>query len=62
MTPESEPSAHPEAKLNRWKLCIAWAVVGIPLGWGVVKSVEKSLPLFDGKARASAQPAAAPRP
>ncbi len=37
-------------------LCIAWLVVGIPLGWGVVKSVEKSLPLFQGR------PAAAPAP
>jgi hypothetical protein len=37
-------------------LCIAWLVVGIPLGWGVVKSVEKSLPLFNGR------PAAAPVP
>ena len=39
---------------NLLMLCLAWLVVGIPLGWGVVKSVEKSLPLFNGR------PAAAP--
>lgn len=31
---------------NRLMLCVAWLVVGIPLAWGVFKSVEKSLPLF----------------
>ena len=33
-------------------LCIAWLVVGIPLAWGVVKSVQKSLPLFRGEIQA----------
>ncbi|MES2570355.1 MAG: hypothetical protein V4710_09930 [Verrucomicrobiota bacterium] len=31
---------------NFLKLCVAWLVVGLPLGWGVYKSIEKSLPLF----------------
>ncbi len=50
-----EPSRQ-SGQSNLPMLCIAWLVVGIPLGWGVVKSVEKSLPLFNGR------PAAAPVP
>jgi hypothetical protein len=30
------------------KLIIAWLFVGIPLGWGMVKSVQQALPLFTG--------------
>ncbi len=30
------------------KLIIAWLFVGIPLGWGMVKTVQKSMPLFTG--------------
>lgn len=30
------------------RLIIAWTWVALPLGWGVFKSVEKSLPLFQG--------------
>jgi hypothetical protein len=30
------------------KLILAWLFVGIPLGWGVVKSVQQALPLFTG--------------
>jgi hypothetical protein len=36
------------------KLLLAWLLVAVPLGWGVTKSVQKSLPLF----RPAAQPAA----
>lgn len=32
--------------MNTIKLAIVWLWVAIPLGWGVMKSVEKSLPLF----------------
>jgi hypothetical protein len=28
------------------KLFLVWILVVIPLSWGVVKSVEKALPLF----------------
>lgn len=28
------------------KLILAWLLVAIPLGWGVTKSIQKSLPLF----------------
>lgn len=28
------------------KLSIVWILVTVPLTWGVVKSVQKSLPLF----------------
>jgi len=30
------------------KLIVAWLFVGIPLGWGVVKSLQQALPLFTG--------------
>ena len=28
------------------KLAVVWILVIVPLSWGVVKSVQKSLPLF----------------
>jgi hypothetical protein len=28
------------------RLALSWAVVGIPLAWGVYQTVLKSLPLF----------------
>ena len=33
------------------KLLLAWLLVAIPLGWGVTKSVQKSLPLFRGESK-----------
>jgi len=30
------------------KLVIAWLLVGVPLAWGVLQSIEKSLPLLRG--------------
>ena len=36
------------------RLLLVWLLVAIPLGWGVTKSVQKSLPLF----RAESRPAA----
>ena len=27
-------------------LLLAWTFIAVPLGWGVIKSVQKSLPLF----------------
>lgn len=32
--------------MNAVKLAIVWILVIVPLTWGVVKSVQKSLPLF----------------
>lgn len=29
-----------------WRIAIAWAIVLLPLAWGVYQSVVKSLPLF----------------
>ena len=40
------------------KMIIVWLWVALPLFWGVMKSVEKSLPLFSGE---SATPPAASR-
>jgi hypothetical protein len=36
------------------KLLFAWLLVAIPLGWGVTKSVQKSLPLFRSEIKAPA--------
>lgn len=45
------------------KVLIYWFVVGVPLSWGLYKSVEKSLPLFAAKpVPAAVAPAAAPGP
>lgn len=32
--------------MNVIKLVVVWLWVAIPLGWGVMKSVQKSAPLF----------------
>ena len=39
---------------NTLKLTVLWLLVAIPLGWGVAKSVQKSLPLFSGVAATGA--------
>jgi hypothetical protein len=31
---------------------VAWAIVAVPLGWGLYQSVVKSTPLFTGAASA----------
>lgn len=36
------------------KLVLAWLFVALPLAWGVMQSVKKSLPLFGGQATAVA--------
>ncbi len=40
------------------RLIIVWLWVIVPLGWGVMKSVQKAAPLFVGGAAHSASPAA----
>ena len=39
------------------KLIIVWLWVALPLGWGVMKSVQKAMPLFTGNGAASTTPA-----
>ncbi len=34
--------------MNSIKLIVVWLWVAIPLGWGVMKSLQKSAPLFSG--------------
>ena len=34
--------------MKTFQLVIAWILVGIPLAWGVVQSIQKSLPLLRG--------------
>jgi hypothetical protein len=31
------------------QIAIAWAIVGVPLAWGVYQTVLKSVPLFAGR-------------
>jgi hypothetical protein len=38
------------------KLAFAWLFVIVPLGWGVMKSIEKSKPLFQQKAAVKSSP------
>ncbi len=35
-----------DVKTKPIRLILAWLVVAIPLGWGVVQTLAKSLPLF----------------
>ncbi len=37
------------------KLIIVWLWVALPLGWGVMKSVQKALPLITGEKAAPAK-------
>ncbi len=39
---------NPEKKTSPLTVALAWIVVLIPLGWGVVQSTVKSIPLFRG--------------
>jgi hypothetical protein len=41
----------PEPTAPLLPILLTWAIVLIPLGWGVYQSVMKSLPLIDGSAR-----------
>ena len=44
--------------MQRLLLIIAWALVLIPLSWGVARSVQRSLPLFNaGTPISGSQPA-----
>ena len=40
----------PEPKSHPLRVAAAWLIVLIPLGWGVIQSVGKSLPLFQSSA------------
>lgn len=37
------------------KVLVVWLVVLLPLGWGVARSVQKSLPLFMSELAPAAQ-------
>ncbi len=47
------------------KALICWILVSLPLGWGLSKSIERAMPLFQGKLAAAkaapAKPAEAPK-
>jgi hypothetical protein len=41
-------------------LCLAWAFVGVPLAWGVSRTVSSSIPLFTAAPPSAAPPAVKP--
>jgi hypothetical protein len=43
----------PKKKSSTLVIVVSWVIVLIPLGWGVVQSVLKSLPLFQNPAASS---------
>lgn len=43
----------PEKKSSSLLIAISWTIVLIPMGWGVVQSVVKSLPLLQTSAPAA---------
>jgi hypothetical protein len=45
-----------EKKSSLLVIAVSWIVVLIPLGWGVVQSVVKSLPLFSVSAAPKTRP------
>lgn len=47
--------------MHALRLAACWMLVALPLGWGVSRSVQKSLPLFGlGPGTAPKSPAAIP--
>jgi hypothetical protein len=42
--------------MKQIKLILVWLWVAVPLGWGVMKSVQKAMPLFTGNGAALAPP------
>jgi hypothetical protein len=44
----------PQKKSSTFVIAVSWMIVLIPLGWGVVQSVVKSLPLFQMPAASTA--------
>lgn len=51
----------PEKNSSPFMIMCAWLIVLLPLGWGVVQSVVKSLPLFHASAPAAANPPVSPK-
>jgi hypothetical protein len=37
---------------TKMKVILFWLMVVVPLGWGVMQSVKKAMPLFQGSAAA----------
>jgi hypothetical protein len=37
-----------DSRTSPLQIAIAWAIVGVPLAWGVYQTVLKSVPLFAG--------------
>lgn len=44
--PEMEPVNNDAAQGSWVAVVVAWTLVGVPLGWGIYKTLEKALVLF----------------
>jgi hypothetical protein len=44
--PEMEPVSNDVAQGSWVAVVVAWTLVGVPLGWGIYKTLEKALVLF----------------
>ena len=43
----SEMEKQPHAQAGAWvQVAVAWTLVGVPLAWGIYKTLEKALVLF----------------
>jgi hypothetical protein len=45
-SPRSDPSLQPPVNPSWGLLILAWLFVGLPLAWGVVQTLIKSMALF----------------
>ena len=48
----------PAGDTGAFRLLLYWAIVSVPLGWGVYKTVQKAVPLFHPVVASSVQAAA----
>ena len=53
---ENKRMIRSEKKSSLLVIVVSWIIVLIPLGWGVVQSVVKSLPLFSVSAASKTSP------
>ncbi len=49
-------------KTSPMAVVLAFAVVALPLGWGLYRSIKNSMPLFTAGAASAPTPQAAPTP
>ena len=48
--------------MRRLRILAAWLVVGVPLAWGVARSVQKALPLLISTSQSTKEHTSSPKP